>query len=263
MRSAAEKTRKIFRMLPFSVQTFMRRYVFRWLWAERLEIEEDLDHHHFTDSVALAHIARYKWVLPFLTGKYCLDDGCGTGYGTNYLSKHGIRIVGLDNSRRAIKHARQRFRADNLEFAWANALHTDFPDDCFDAVLSFEVIEHLSPQDQRTYLREARRILRKEGQLYIGTPNRNANPLTGFNPYHKKELSFSEFQTMLEDYFTIKQHHTQAFIIDGTFIEKDLQEQFKSADIALSEDNILITRDMSRLGFELLAICQKDPTTHP
>jgi len=45
-----------------------------------------------------------------------------------------------------------------------------FDDSSFDLVTAFEVIEHIS-DDPRSVLREIKRVLKKEGYLYISTPN--------------------------------------------------------------------------------------------
>jgi len=45
-----------------------------------------------------------------------------------------------------------------------------FDDNSFDLVSAFEVIEHI-PDDPRSVLKEIKRVLKKGGHVYIGTPN--------------------------------------------------------------------------------------------
>lgn len=44
-----------------------------------------------SDFTTLAHLQRYKWVLPQCkTAQVLLDDGCGTGYGSYYLAVNSV-----------------------------------------------------------------------------------------------------------------------------------------------------------------------------
>jgi 2-polyprenyl-3-methyl-5-hydroxy-6-metoxy-1,4-benzoquinol methylase len=44
----------------------------------------------------------------------CLEDGCGSGYGTHYLSSNGVKeIMGIDISSEAIEYATKHFTETN------------------------------------------------------------------------------------------------------------------------------------------------------
>lgn len=153
------------------------------------------------------HVARYVWVRDQLIGKQkTLDCGCGVGYGTSWLRKNDVDIIGIDCSRNAILD----YNRNNMFVA--DSLHLPFSSNSFDAVISFEVIEHLD--DVNSFLCNVCDVLRPEG-LFIGsTPIRkprkykNGKPI---NPYHKKEYYVSELLTILNEYFEIINLYGQCF----------------------------------------------------
>lgn len=76
-----------------------------------------------------------------------LDLGCGTGRSLDYFVDHGVDATGIENSARAIEHARhpERIVRANL----------NSPIDLgrrFDLVWSYEVVEHIHPDFVETLL---------------------------------------------------------------------------------------------------------------
>ncbi len=94
-----------------------------------------------------------------------LDLGCGRGWITHALSRYGD-VVGVDLSTTAAERL-----YPNLRFIKANIVTDDIPGK-YDVVVSSEVIEHLTSEDQRTYLRKASTLLHDGGYLILTTPNR-------------------------------------------------------------------------------------------
>ena len=57
-----------------------------------------------------------------------------------------------------------------MGFCLGDALRLPFRNESFDAVVSFDVIEHL--EDGLTFLKEIKRIMKKDAKLLCETPNR-------------------------------------------------------------------------------------------
>jgi SAM-dependent methyltransferase len=103
-------------------------------------------------------------------GARILEVGCGLGYLTYALNRHGYNATGLDISENAIKAATERFGnhyvcSDVRQYADSHAGK-------FDAVVLTEVIEHVS--DPGPWLATCLRLLAPGGELIVSTPNREA-----------------------------------------------------------------------------------------
>jgi ubiquinone/menaquinone biosynthesis C-methylase UbiE len=60
----------------------------------------------------------------------------------------------------------------NVELHYGNAMALDYPDSCFDAVVSTETLEHFLPHLRIKILKECRRVLKPGGYIILTTPNR-------------------------------------------------------------------------------------------
>jgi O-antigen biosynthesis protein len=147
------------------------------------------------------HLHRYFFAREFCRGRDVLDAASGEGFGSAYLAQTARSVVGVDICEEAIAHASKSYRADNLRFAAGDATRLTCPDASFDVVVSFETIEHFD--DQRSFLKEIRRVLRPQGVLIVSTPNRDVySPANGpVNPFHVRELTREEFVKALRAEF--------------------------------------------------------------
>lgn len=101
------------------------------------------------------------WVSDY-TDVQVLDVGCGDG--TRVL-QYGNTWSGVDTNAESIKAGQEK--GANIFYGDATAL--PFKDEVFDMVLSNNVIEHLGIEDAHKHLREAARVLKKDGMLLLAT----------------------------------------------------------------------------------------------
>ncbi|MBN8548926.1 MAG: 3-demethylubiquinone-9 3-O-methyltransferase [Deltaproteobacteria bacterium] len=104
-----------------------------------------------------------------LSGKSVLDLGCGGGLIAVPLLDQGAHVVGIDQSAGSIEAACVAAKGKG-EFRVGDVCSLDFPDNSFDCVLLADVLDHI-PQFAKA-LREAARVLRPGGSLFVGTINR-------------------------------------------------------------------------------------------
>jgi SAM-dependent methyltransferase len=140
----------------------------------------------------------YRTIAHELAGQRVLDWGCNNGYGSRILSQHSD-VVGIDVSQRLVEDAR-RLHPD-LHFEQIDGVNTRFASGSMDAVILFQVIEHLP--DPATVLFEIKRVLAPLGRLYLSTPNATAR-LRGdppWNPFHVTEFSAGDLTALLRSVF--------------------------------------------------------------
>jgi SAM-dependent methyltransferase len=150
-------------------------------------------------GIVALHRKRYEFALPFCDGRDVLDAGCGVGYGTSFLAERARHVVGVDLDPEAIAYGRGRYGAGNVEFREGDVQALDLPDASFDAVCSFETIEHVPDRD--AFLAEMRRVLRPGGVFLVSTPRAASTELRPANPFHEVELAPADFEALLRTRF--------------------------------------------------------------
>ena len=84
-------------------------------------------------------------------------------------SKKAKKIVGLDIDKNIIKHSQGKYGSNRCEFKLYNGLKIPFGKETFDAVVSFQTIEHV--QDDKNYVIEVYRVLKKRGVFIFLSTN--------------------------------------------------------------------------------------------
>src|SRR5262249_8867022 len=128
------------------------------------------------------------------------DIACGEGYGAALLAKTAAHVTGVDRDADTIAHAKATYVQPNLEFIRGSADRLPLEGEhLFDAVVSFETIEHLSEEDQHEFLAEIKRVLKPDGIAVFSTPNRAiySDRPHYHNPFHIKEFYPREFRSVL------------------------------------------------------------------
>lgn len=153
--------------------------------------------------MVLRHLFAYEFAKRTLTGcESVLDLGCGEGYGTHRLSAGGGRIVGLDVDEQTIAHANEQYETANCRFRCYDGERLPFEDETLDAVVSFQVIEHV-PHD-RLYVSEVARVLKPAGCFILTTPNAANRLKPGgkpWNQYHVREYRAAQLAELLAEGF--------------------------------------------------------------
>jgi cyclopropane fatty-acyl-phospholipid synthase-like methyltransferase len=104
-------------------------------------------------------------VAAVMPGMRVLDVGCGRGEILRHCARLGAEAYGIDYAPVAIQLASQSVADEGQApgktgVAQADAKRLPFPDDYFDRVLMFDVVEHLFPWELDVCLAEVKRVLR-------------------------------------------------------------------------------------------------------
>jgi ubiquinone/menaquinone biosynthesis C-methylase UbiE len=103
-------------------------------------------------------------------GKDILDVGCGTGKTTRLLTRLGGRLTGLECGEAPLAAARSKEPIAGEIFLEGIGQDLPFADGAFDAVCFFFSLHHVPTPEQLTALKEAHRVLRGNGVVYIFEP---------------------------------------------------------------------------------------------
>lgn len=119
----------------------------------------------------LHSLSYYKFAAKMIgSEKRVLDVGCNEGLGTYLLAKECGFAKGLDFDEEAICTAQMNFPGDNLTFEVADFLTHTYRD-IWDAVTSFDTIEHIFPEHKDNFWHSLKASLKPEGIAIIGTPS--------------------------------------------------------------------------------------------
>jgi len=158
-----------------------------------------------------------------------LDVGAGFGFFLAEMKNRGWEAVGVEISQKALDYARNVL---GLTIHPGPLEKVDFPDNHFDAVTGFYVIEHLS--HPMAFLRECQRILKPGGLLLLRYPHTTPikNLLDSFGiknrlydlPAHLSDFSPKMIQQCLEGMGFEKCQH----LIGGYTLPCDLKKRTAS-----------------------------------
>lgn len=114
------------------------------------------------------------YLANLLPGSRILDGGCGLGDWTLYYASKGLDVTGLDISRATVQKLKEKFPHGN--FMAGDIRSTGFKDNSFDVYFSWGAFEHFE-EGLGAPLKEARRILKQGGLLFISVPFQNGRHL--------------------------------------------------------------------------------------
>lgn len=223
------------------------------------------------------HLKPYEFISGKCRGKKILEVGCGDGYGSAYLAKTALEVIGIDYEKEVILRAQKKYSAKNLSFLYGDAAGLEFNDNTFDIVCSFQVIEHIPEDKLLRYLSEIKRVLKNEGTFYLSTLNleyaMKSPPTYQKNPAHCKEFRFDELKGLLSKIFqgveifglhlTTRHRLYQRLKKSGifNFVPGTVNPIKRYYDQVTTGDFIITPRNLRKaIGF--ICVCQKNSVNH-
>lgn len=205
--------------------------------AERVSREKS-DNYVFQRSLLAYHKA-----AELISGDV-LEIGTGEGYGIEVLAPHTTRFITLDKTT-----PENLYQEANVEFLEAAVPPIPAPNNTFDYVVSFQVIEHIKRDLE--LVREVHRVLKPGGKFIVTTPNAPMS-LTR-NPWHVREYRADELTNILECHFS----HVETLGIFGNekvmeYYEKNRQSVRKITRFDLLKLQYRLPRLMLQLPYDIL-----------
>ena len=103
-------------------------------------------------------------------GKDVVDVGCGPGALVRELARNGARPVGIEVSEDQLAAALALDDGGGASYRVGRAQDLPLADDSTDIVVFQRSLHHIPPADLTQALREARRVLRADGLVYVSEP---------------------------------------------------------------------------------------------
>lgn len=130
-----------------------------------------------------------------------LDLGCGSGDALWGLAEAGADCFGIDFSEKMIELAGAAAiarRLSNCKFVVGNVLEYSLPQNAFDLVLCYGVIEYFSYEETERFFAKVFRALQPGGVFIVETRNRLFN-LVSFNDYTAQEIATGNLDILFEE----------------------------------------------------------------
>ena len=190
-------------------------------------------------NIEIEHLHRYLCAADLCAQKDVLDIASGEGYGSSILARVARTAIGVDVSADAVRHAQGTYQGENLEFRVGSASQIPLADASVDVVVSFETIEHHDKHE--LMMSEIRRVLRPGGLLVISSPDKRVySDISGVsNPYHVKELTRGEFESLIRASFANASMYGQRVVYGSALLGEDV-----GRDVSFSKDRGEVRRDV-------------------
>jgi SAM-dependent methyltransferase len=103
-------------------------------------------------------------------GKDVVDIGCGGGALVRDLAAAGARPIGIEISEEQLATARARDNGSGARYLVGRAEALPLGDGSVDVVVFMRSLHHVPAEHLQDGLREARRVLRPDGAIYVAEP---------------------------------------------------------------------------------------------
>lgn len=173
-----------------------------------------------TAEVKYGQATGYGFARRYVDGKAVAVIGReDLGYGIQLMAEAAGSVTGLIEASRDLEETSKAHPAPNVSYRKVSLPDLPYPEETFDVVVAFQVIEKLEhPED---LVREAKRVLKRDGLLLISTPDRQtySNDRNYAAPGHKSEMYTPEFRELLGRHFAWVRLYRQGTVAGGVIFE--------------------------------------------
>ncbi len=155
-----------------------------------------------TSTWSLMHILRYSMFANYVVqNNYVniLDVGFGDNVMTESLDKinYAGKYTGIDLNEQFVTEAQKTTDVQyTTEFLYTSIFQLD-EDKKFDCIILGELIEHLTPEEAKEFLKQANKVLIDGGSIVISTPNK-INGVRVWVEDHEDEFALEELKALVK-----------------------------------------------------------------
>ncbi len=150
-------------------------------------------------------LARYKFVAKLFAGRrHVLEVGCADAFATRIVLQEVGQLTATDFDPLFIEDARKRSVGRwHFDCVVHDMLAAPMPGS-FDGAYALDVLEHIRPEDEDTFIRHMIAPLEPDGALILGMPSLEsqdyASPISKAG--HVNCKSMPDFKALMQRYFT-------------------------------------------------------------
>jgi len=156
------------------------------------------------DATAAERSLANQWRLlePFLKPELrMLEFGAGDGGLSRRVAERlpGAQVTALEVCEQATREG-----PPNLKWVAHDGFHVPLADDAFDLAFSYQVLEHIHPEDVEEHFRQAARILRPGGHYLLSVPHEASGPHdvsryfgNRLQTFHLREWSYRDLERLM------------------------------------------------------------------
>lgn len=218
-------------------------------------VERYEDNDDFSETLFSYH--RYLALQKFCFDKVVVDMACGTGYGSNLLSINAKKVFGFDIDTETIEKCKMKYNRPNIFFSTSTVSKINLKDKSVDVFISCETIEHVVAEEQKKFISEIKRILKKNGTVIVTTPNKERTDMFDVkNPYHLRELYPNDLIDLIKKEFEFFKLFYMDINMVSCIFDSDIQAIEKSNIIKFSHYSN--ESKMSQKPIYMLIICSNN-----
>jgi 2-polyprenyl-3-methyl-5-hydroxy-6-metoxy-1,4-benzoquinol methylase len=190
--------------------------------GERMDINYyNMNYDNF-DIYQKSHYKRYEAARALMREDFVVGDmACGSGYGSLMLAERCKEVHGVDIDEKTINEIKNRYKDEQkVTFYQKNLLDVDF-ENKFDAIVSFETVEHFEESEIHKLMGVFHRALKPNGFLLFSTPY-NQEKIPASIKWHKTfYITEDKIKNLIQKFFNIKNTYYQNY--NSHIIEKELE----------------------------------------
>ena len=157
-----------------------------------------------SEAVERTVAAQMRLVRPFLNQDVAfLEFGAGSGSFSKRVAPLVAKVTALEVCDQS---GESEGNPPNFEMVLHDGMTIPLPDGSYDVAFSYQVLEHLHPEDVPLHLREIFRVLRPGGAYVLSTPHAASGPhdisryfTRGLETFHLKEWTYGELSRSLRE----------------------------------------------------------------
>jgi 2-polyprenyl-3-methyl-5-hydroxy-6-metoxy-1,4-benzoquinol methylase len=184
--------------------------------GERMDIDYfNMKYENF-DGYQKSHYKRYEFARTLINdGDVVGDMACGSGYGSMMLLEKSKEVYSIDIDPITINEVDNRYKNENIHFVVGDLIDLKI-ENKFDKIVSFETLEHFTPDDFKKVIANFHKALKQNGTLIFSTPY-NQEQSEASMRFHKTfyitEKTIDDFFKDLFEIDTIKYQDYQTHVV--------------------------------------------------